>query len=157
MGQPVKHRLPVPPAPLPVKALLAAFVASAVAFSALDLLWLGVVARGFYDTHMGPLKASPINGVAAALFYVMFIGLIVVYGIHRATSTRDALRRGAELGFATYATYELTNWAVIQDWPGTLVLPDILWGVVLTGCTAWAGRKVYELLHAQSHAPSDSP
>ena len=152
----MRHPLPVPAAPSPVKALLAAFLASAVAFSALDLLWLGVVARGFYDTHMGPLKASPINGVAAALFYVMFIGLIVVYGIHRTTSTRDALRRGAELGFATYATYELTNWAVIQDWPGALVLPDILWGVVLTGCTAWAGRKVYEALRPRPDGPHAS-
>ena len=131
----------------PIKALLGAFVASAVAFSLLDLLWLGVVARGFYDTHMGPLKADPINGLAAALFYVMFISLILIYGIYRASSPKDALRRGAELGFATYATYELTNWAVIQDWPGVLVLPDILWGVVLTGCTAWAGRRVFERLH----------
>ena len=152
----MNNSLPVSEASLPVKALLAAFVASAVALSALDLLWLGVVARGFYDTHMGPLKASPINGVAAALFYLMFISLILVHGIHRATSTRDALRRGAELGFATYATYELTNWAVIQDWPGVLVAPDILWGVVLTGCTSWAGRKVYEVLLPCPDAPSDA-
>ena len=102
--------LPTPAPTLPFKALLGAFFASALAFSALDLIWLGVLARGFYDTHMGPLKAAPINGVAAALFYVMFISLILVYAIHRASSPRDALRRGAELGFATYATYELTNW-----------------------------------------------
>jgi uncharacterized membrane protein len=139
---------------MPIKALLGAFFASALAFSLLDLIWLGVVARGFYDTHMGPLKASPINGVAAAIFYVMFISLILVYGIYRASSTKDALRRGAELGFATYATYELTNWAVIQDWPGILVLPDVLWGVVLTGCTAWAGRHIFERLRPEPQAPS---
>jgi uncharacterized membrane protein len=153
----VTHPPPASEAALPVKALVAAFVASAVAFSALDLIWLGVVARGFYDTHMGPLKAAPINGVAAALFYVMFISLILVYGVHRATSTRDALRRGAELGFASYATYELTNWAVIQDWPGVLVLPDVLWGVVLTGCTAWAGRRVYEALVPRPGAAGPRP
>lgn len=133
-----------PKPPLPLSALLAAFVASAAAFSALDLVWLGLVARGFYDGALGDLKANPVNAPAAALFYVMYISLILVYGIHRASSVKDALRRGAELGFATYATYELTNWAVIQDWPSILVLPDLLWGVVLTGCTAAAGRWVFE-------------
>ncbi|MCO4763907.1 MAG: DUF2177 family protein [Myxococcales bacterium] len=132
---------------LPHRALLTAGVVSAIAFSALDLLWLGVIARDFYDMHLGPLKATPINGAAAALFYLMYIGMIVVHGVRRATSTKDALRRGFELGFATYATYELTNWAVIHHWPGILVLPDVLWGVVLTGCSAWAGRKVFERLH----------
>jgi uncharacterized membrane protein len=149
----VNETQPTPDSPRPIKALLAAFLASALAFSVLDLVWLGVVARGFYDTHMGPLKASPVNGVAAALFYVMFISLILVYAIYRASSSKDALRRGAELGFATYATYELTNWAVIQDWPGILVLPDLLWGVVLTGCTAWAGRQVFERLSPPARAP----
>lgn len=139
---------------LPLLALLGAFVASAVAFSVLDLVWLGVVARGFYDSHMGPLKADPINAPAAALFYGMYLSLVLVYGIHRASSVRDALRRGAELGFATYATYELTNWAVIQDWPGILVLPDLIWGVVLTGATAAAGRWVYERLRPVPAEPT---
>ena len=62
----------------PIKALFGAFVASAVAFYLLDLLWLGVVARGFYDTHMGPLKADPVNGLAAVLFYVMFISVVLI-------------------------------------------------------------------------------
>jgi uncharacterized membrane protein len=43
---------------------------------------------------------------------------------------------GAMFGFFTYMTYELTNLALLKDWPLNIVVVDIIWGVVL--CTAVA-------------------
>ena len=77
---------------------------------------------------------------AALAFYLTYVGLIATYSVRRATTSRQAARHGAELGFVAYSTYELTNWAVIANWPPTLVPVDILWGVVLTAMAAVAGK-----------------
>ena len=90
----------------------------------LDLLWLGVVARPLYDTALGLLKRPVLFWPAAGLFYALYIGAIVVHAELGAVGVGDAARRGAGLGLVAYGTYELTNWAVLHDWPAALVLPD---------------------------------
>ncbi len=112
--------------------MIQTWIKAAIAFTLLDLLFLGVLARDFFDRNLGPLKANPINIPAAVLFYVMYLTFITFFACESASSRGDAALRGAALGFFAYATYELTNWAVIQDWPGKLVPVDILWGTILT-------------------------
>ena len=67
------------------------------------------------------LRRSPIDWPAALAFYLMYVTAIVVYGVRRTDSVKQAARHGAELGFVAYATYELTNMAVIQGWPAMLI------------------------------------
>ena len=107
---------------------------------ALDLVFLGVVAKPIYDRWLGPLRASEVYWPAALAFYAMYVGATLRHAVLPAASGREAARRGAELGFVAYATYELTNWAVIAGWPGALVPVDLAWGVVLTATSAAAGR-----------------
>jgi len=47
-----------------------------------------------------------------------------------------ALIYGALFGFFTYMTYELTNYAVIRDWPLPIVFIDIAWGSALGACVS---------------------
>jgi uncharacterized membrane protein len=49
---------------------------------------------------------------------------------------------GALYGFFTYATYELTNYALIRNWPAALVPVDIAWGVVLCTIVSTGGYLV---------------
>ena len=132
--------------PLGWSVRLGSAVASGLAFFALDLLWLGVVAQPVYAKHLGPLKAESVVWPAAILFYLMYITAIQMHAIWPVQTGRESLKRGASMGFFAYATYELTNWAVIQDWPSEIVLIDIAWGVILTGLCALAGFKVKSLL-----------
>lgn len=81
---------------------------------------------------------------AAALFYAFYVAVTVGWAVLGAASKGDAARRGAGLGFVAYATYDLTNWAVIRDWPALLVPVDLAWGVVLTTLAALAGRTAHE-------------
>ena len=39
-----------------------------------------------------------------------------------------ALLWGCLYGFFTYATYDLTNMATIENWPLKVVIVDIMWG-----------------------------
>ncbi len=51
---------------------------------------------------------------------------------------------GALFGLFAYATYDLTNLAVVRDWPVTLSFVDMAWGTfasaVASAAGAWAMR-----------------
>ncbi|HMQ49879.1 MAG TPA: DUF2177 family protein [Saprospiraceae bacterium] len=108
-------------------------------FFLLDMLWLGWIARPFYQRQMAPWISPKTDWLAAGLFYLLFLGGLVyfVLWLKPNDSAWSVLLRGAFFGLITYATYELTNKAVIQSWPWSLVVVDILWGVFLCAVTAW--------------------
>lgn len=124
-------------------AIAAAATVAATTMLALDLAWLGVVARGLYDSSLGPLKRPEVFWPAAALFYAVYIGAVVVHAVIGASGPSSALWRGAALGLVTYATYDLTNWAVLKGWPAMLVPVDVAWGVALTSVVALAGKLAH--------------
>ncbi len=114
-------------------------------FFAIDLIWLGVVARGLYRRQLGGLMADSPNWPVAVLFYLLYIVGIVVFAIipgWREASMVHALGMGALFGFLAYATYDLTNLATLRDWPAMLAVVDITWGTVLTGTTATIGYHI---------------
>ena len=127
-----------------------AWFASALSFLVLDLIWLGIIGRPIYAELMGDLLRPEAYVPAALIFYVFFVTTVYGYGVVGANSPIDALKRGASLGFVTYATYELTNWAVITGWPALLVPIDIAWGIVLTGGASWVGYKVQPVQKTES-------
>jgi uncharacterized membrane protein len=105
-------------------------------FFGADLVWLGVVAKSFYTKQMGVLMTPRVNWAAAILFYLLFLAGLVVFVIAPAVE-RDswvrALTLGALFGLVTYGTYDLTNLAMLKDWPLLLTAVDLIWGTVLTG------------------------
>lgn len=121
-------------------AALAATLATAATFLVLDLLWLGIVARDLYRDALGELMREEAFVPAAALFYAFYVAVTTGWAVLGAGSPGGAARRGAGLGFVAYATYELTNWAVIRGWPAWIVPVDLAWGVVLTAVAALAGK-----------------
>ena len=103
-------------------------------FFAIDMLWLGVVAKNFYRSQIGNSMKPDVNWVAAIIFYLIFIAGLVVFVIEPAmekASWRHALLLGAFFGFVCYATYDLTNLAVAKDWPVLVTIVDLAWGAVL--------------------------
>ncbi len=103
-------------------------------FFAIDMLWLGIVAKDFYRTQIGTLMKSDVNWTAAIIFYLIFIVGLVVFVISPAVekdSWTHAVFFGALFGFVCYATYDLTNLAVAKDWPLLVTIVDMAWGAVL--------------------------
>lgn len=103
-------------------------------FFAIDMLWLGVIAKNFYRSQIGTLMKSNPNWTAAIIFYLIFIAGLVVFVIAPAVekaSWMHALLFGALFGFVCYATYDLTNLAVAKDWPLLVTIVDLIWGAVL--------------------------
>jgi uncharacterized membrane protein len=120
-------------------------LATAAVMLGLDLAWLGILAADFYAQALGPLRREPVYWPAALLFYALYVAATVGLAVVPAQHSRGAAGRGALLGLVAYATYELTNWAVLRDWPALLVPVDILWGMGLTATTAAAGHRAWSL------------
>ncbi len=125
----------------------ATYAATFVVMLALDMLWLGVVAKSFYQSGIGHLMAEkPIIPVAAA-FYVMYAAGLVFFAVV-STETSSGFGKtalyGALFGFFAYATYDLTNLATLKNWPVSLALVDMAWGTVVSSVSAVAGKAVLD-------------
>ena len=103
-------------------------------FFAIDMIWLGFVAKNLYAKQIGFLMKPNINWTAAILFYLLFIVGLVIFVISPAIEKGSwllALLYGALFGLITYATYDLTNLATLKDWPLLVTAIDLAWGAVL--------------------------
>ena len=115
---------------------------------AIDALWLGVVARDLYQQGMGSLMAAQPRWAAAAAFYLAYPLGLVVFAVKpaletgRAGSLGRALLLGGLLGLFAYGTYDLTNLAVVQDWPLGLTFIDLAWGTFASAVSAGAGMAL---------------
>jgi uncharacterized membrane protein len=119
-----------------------------LAFTALDLLWLGYLGRSLYEKYLGHHMREQTDWLAAIIFYFIFLAGLVYFVVQPAESAVQAIWRGAFFGLVTYGTYELTNRAVIQDWPWPIVLIDILWGMFLSAAVAWFSYR-FGVAHRQ--------
>ena len=124
---------------------LGVYTVALLIFFAIDLVWLGVVAKNFYRQHIGHLLSTQVNWGAAVLFYLVFIAGIVFFAIKpalEAGSATRALTYGALLGFVAYATYDLTNQATMRDWPLLVTVVDLAWGSILAATVAYLTYQV---------------
>lgn len=102
---------------------------------ALDLVWLGVVARGFYQRQMGHLMRPDVQWAPAVLFYVIYVAALVVFVAGPAAEQHSlgrAIGYGAFFGLAAYAAFDLTGLALLKDFPASAALVDLAWGTMLS-------------------------
>jgi uncharacterized membrane protein len=112
----------------------------------LDGIWLGLVAKDSYQQAMGHIIREQViiwPWIVFYLFYPLAI-LILVINVQLANqSTYFFLWRGFVLGAAAYGTYNLTNYALVVDWPFFITIKDWLWGAILTSSCSWIGGIVW--------------
>jgi uncharacterized membrane protein len=128
------------------------YVVTLIIFFLVDMIWLGLVAKGLYRRQLGPLLSPKVNWPAAILFYLLFITGLLVFVVRPALlagAPGRALGMGALFGLICYATYDLTNLATLKDWPTIVTAVDLIWGAVLGGGVSWLavliGRRFLKL------------
>ncbi len=125
------------------------YLVTLVVFFAIDIVWLGVVAKNIYRQNIGHLMADKVNWLAAGLFYLLYILGIVYLAVNPALRGQGflyALRMGLIFGFFTYMTYDLTNLATLKDWSLKVTIMDIAWGTLLGGSVASISYGLSKLL-----------
>jgi uncharacterized membrane protein len=118
---------------------LLSYFAILLPLTLLDALWILVLAKNFYANQMGFLFTKSVNLIPILCFYPIYtlgILLLVILPATKSASGLEALWRGALLGLMAYGAYDLTNHATIANWPLTMTLVDIFWGVTVTGLTS---------------------
>jgi len=108
-------------------------------FLVLDIVWIGFVAKKFYNKMLGYLMKKKPNWVAAIIFYLLYVSGILFFVVGPALSSDSisyAIFAGAFFGLLSYATYDLTNLATVKGWPLKLTVIDLVWGSVLTSVTS---------------------
>ncbi|MBS3787194.1 DUF2177 family protein [Candidatus Bipolaricaulota bacterium] len=111
-------------------------------FLAVDLFWLGVVAKKFYRQELGELMAESTNWAAAFIFYLLFVVGVVVFVVNPALEKGSLIRStgfGFLFGLIAYATYDLTNLATLAGWSLKVTGVDLLWGGVLSAIVSTVG------------------
>jgi len=114
-------------------------------FFLIDMVWLGWIAKDFYQNNIGHLMAEKPVWSAAIIFYLIYIVGIIFFAVRPALeneSWQEALLLGVLFGFFTYATYDLTNMATLKNWSVKVVLGDIVWGMFLCGTVASASYQI---------------
>jgi uncharacterized membrane protein len=119
--------------------ILKLYAASLGVFLVVDLLWLGVIARGFYRRQLGSLLRPDVQWAPALIFYLLFVAGVLIFAVIPALE-RDSWGRaivlGALFGAISYATYDLTNLATLKGFPPVVAVVDIAWGAFLAAFIA---------------------
>ena len=125
------------------------YFATLATFLAVDLVWLGLLARRFYSKHLGFLFTDRPIWLAAIIFYLLFVAGVMVFVILpglQSGSVRRVLLLGALFGLVSYGTYDLTNLALVKDWPWIVTVVDMCWGALLATIVSYVGFLVGRLL-----------
>jgi uncharacterized membrane protein len=124
---------------------LTAFVATGLAFAAIDSIWLITMAPRLYKPEIGELMAPEFRLVPAIIFYLLYITGILIFAVRpglAANNWQVALVQGALFGFFCYMTYDMTNYATLRIWSLKVTILDLIWGTFLTGSAAAVGTLV---------------
>ena len=112
------------------------FFTALITAAVLDALWLGVITKSLYQKMIGHLMAEKVNFIAIAFFYPLFAATILFFVVQPAIAGDWSIGRialvGGFLGLALYGTYDLTSQAIIKNWPVSITIIDIAWGIVIT-------------------------
>ena len=122
--------------------LLLTYLAVAVTFVAVDMIWLGSMVDRLYRPVLGDMLRTAPSLPAAAVFYLIYPVGLVIFAVLPAQQEHSALKAfilGMMFGCFTYATYDLTNQATLRNWSTALTAADICWGTFLAGLSGWLG------------------
>lgn len=128
---------------------LALYLSFFIALITIDLIWLLGISKNLYRNEMGDLMASEPKLLAGLAFYLLYALGVCIFVIVPAVSKQSwlyALQYGALFGFFCYMTYDLTNLAVVRNFPTQLAFIDIAWGSFVTALCAsfayWVGSRI---------------
>ena len=118
-----------------MRTILIAYIATAVCFFALDMVWLGNMTSGFYRPRLGAFMREKPDLVVAGLFYALYVVGIVAFVVLPAVRSGGwtaAVTSGALFGLVAFATYDMTNLSTMRGFPASVAVVDMIWGTVAT-------------------------
>lgn len=128
--------------------ILLSLVCIYVVFGAIDFVWLTWIAKASYQSEMEGLLRSDFISWPIYVFYLVygFITFVLTVVANRDQNWTYSLIDGALLGIASYGTYNLTCYSIMEGFTLKIMLMDWAWGTFLTGISATAGWFGFQAL-----------
>ncbi len=110
-------------------------------FIILDFLWLGFVVKDFNLRQLAEIGRIE-NGkfilayLPTVLVYVLMAAGVVLFVLPKVAGEVSVLWPflwGALLGFIVYGVYDMTNLAILKNYPIRFAMLDIAWGTLVFG------------------------
>lgn len=119
------------------------FCVASISFLVLDFLWLGFVVKSFNLRQLAEIGRIE-NGdfrihYAPAILVYLLMALAVVFFVLPKIEGKSLLEGffwGAMMGFLIYGVYDLTNLAILKNYPIPFAVADMAWGTTAFGITA---------------------
>lgn len=129
------------------------FAVSIVAFAVLDLAWLGFIIKPFNLAQLaeiGRFKDGQFDlWYAPAIGVYFLMALSMVYFVMPKIGAEDpfwlAFLTGALMGFLVYGVFDLTNLAILKNYPLAFAVVDMTWGSFAYGVVALITKAVRDL------------
>jgi uncharacterized membrane protein len=122
------------------------YLATLIVMVPVDLVFLGLVAKGFFASEVGDMLGE-IRPLPAVLFYLLYVvGILVFVSGGREATFQSALLLGALFGLFCYATFELTSLSILKHWTWSMAAVDVGWGSLMTAVSATAGLAIADWL-----------
>lgn len=108
----------------------------------IDMLWLAVIAKNFYDSQIGSIlrktgnALTPNWGGAIMVYILITLGIMLFVIPKTQDSYKMAIFYGGLFGLVTYGIYDFTNYSILAKWPLTITIVDLCWGIFLCSTTA---------------------
>ncbi|WP_127145270.1 DUF2177 family protein [Pelagibacterium montanilacus] len=123
-----------------------AYIACAIIFFPIDYVWLSQMGGRFYKPQLGDLMLDKPRLGIAGLFYLAYLGGVVLFAVVPADSVANAFILGGVLGFIAYGTYDLTNLSTVKGFTAAVAFVDMAWGATLTAVAAAGGHWALSVL-----------
>jgi uncharacterized membrane protein len=122
------------------------YLATFIVLIPLDFLFLGTVAKSFFQSQVGDMLGD-VRLPAAVAFYLLYIvGIMVFVNGSAQANWQGTLLYGALFGLFCYATFELTAMSLLKHWTWPVVAVDISWGACVTAVSATLGLVIADWL-----------
>jgi uncharacterized membrane protein len=130
-----------------LKAFFISLIAIILCFGIMDAVWLGVIAADIYQKEMQGMLRSSYPVWPWLTFYLIYASCIAALAVQPSFNSLMQIKnnskeimfvaaRGFILGLAAYGAYNLTNYAILQNWSLKISLIDWTWGCIITSCSA---------------------
>ena len=129
--------------------IIIAYLGLSAAYIILDLLWLHVIAGGWYRSELGSVLSEHYAVAPGIIFYCIFTAILFYlasYLSYLTSNISTAALHGFLLGLFAYGTYGLVNLAVLNGWTTKVVIVDMTWGVIVTTAVSLIGYTLLRTL-----------
>ena len=105
----------------------------------LDAIYLRLT-KGFFGNVVKAIQNAPLKlryGATAGVYIFLIIGLYLFV-----LQEKKNWRQAFILGLVIYGVFDLTTYAIFDEWPIAAVFMDTLWGGFLLAATTFLTEKV---------------